>query len=137
MSVTFNGKREQGINEERYEFGDDAPYLNLSNTNAAAFLRFLGLEKLLDEYMCGEVSIPEARRAVIKARATFERKVKDHVRLEERSGHLVDGNGTTHLHRPRFISAGIDAEYFKFRLNEFANMIEWFATRGATHIHWG
>lgn len=141
MSVTFNGYRkdfDHGCDGDvmrcvkRPDAEDDIVGFNLANGNAVRFLRFLGFPSDPD----GIVTIADARRAVIRARATFDRTVGQHTREASSSGHLVI-DGVTHLDIPRVHEAGIDESYFARRLDEFAKLIEDVANEGATHIGWG
>lgn len=50
---------------------NDPRNLNLSSVNARAFLAFLDLDSGDD--LCGDLPLPTVRRAIIRARATFER----------------------------------------------------------------
>jgi hypothetical protein len=80
----------------------------MASANARAFLLFLRLEP--GEEPSGEVTLPEARRAVMRARATFERKVGTFTRR---------GSDTRMPGRPRVIQGGVGADYFERRLDDF------------------
>lgn len=95
--------------------------INLCNGNAGSLLGLLGLGDM--DLACGEITIPEARRAVMKARATFDSKVAKFTRDDEQ-------------HSGRMFSMGIDNKYLKRRLEEFADLVEAGAEAGATHISW-
>lgn len=69
MSVTFYGSKSDGT---RVSIPFEHPaFFQLANGNAVRFLMFLGF----GDGLWGEVTLPEARRAVIRARATFDRRV--------------------------------------------------------------
>jgi hypothetical protein len=104
----------------------DAAYLNLSNTNARAFLLlFLGLAPGVD--LLGGVGMPEARRAIMRARATFDRRVARFTR---------EGSDTKRPGRCRVIEGGIDEDYFQRRLDAFERFLDAVAERGARSVYW-
>ena len=75
---------------------EDPAFLNMSNGNARAFLAFLRL--LGSDEPWGDASIPDARRAVMRARATFDRNVDNFTR---------EGSDTQRPGRCRVIEGGI------------------------------
>jgi hypothetical protein len=105
---------------------DDPAHVNMANGNARAFLSFLGLDP--GEHLDGRVSMPEARRAVMRARATFGRDVGDFTR---------EGSDRKQPGRCRVIEGGIDADYFSERLAMFERFLNAVAERGATSIWLG
>lgn len=117
MSVTFSGRTTDG----GYLRGDDELYFNLANVNARAFLGFLGIEQGQELY--GNLPIPEMRRAIIYAKATFDRRVAEYTRPTE------EGD--------RWHCQGIGDEYFERRLTAFSEHVEALAEAGATEITWG
>ena len=124
MSVTFYGRTSDGtlIAIDL----DDPAYLNLSGANARAFLGFLGVEPGAN--LSGQVGLPEARRAVIRASATFERRVCRYTRKAsntKRPGHV------------RMIEGGVNEGYFRRRLDDFEVFVGVLAERVATSICWG
>lgn len=114
----------------------DPREVNLSNMNAAAFLRFLGIDPGSEQGLCGEITVPEARRAIIRARATGDRKVGGFTRESRSYGNLVV-DGVVQLGVPRVHEQGIDESYFKRTLARFEVLVEAVAELGATHISWG
>jgi hypothetical protein len=98
----------------------------MSNANARAFLLFLGIEP--GDAPSGEVSIYEARRAVIRANATFERRVGRFVR---------QASDTKTPGMVRVIVGGIDERYFERRLADFERFLVVMIEMGATVISWG
>jgi len=114
----------------------DPREVNMSNMNAVAFLRFLGIDPGSEQGLCGEITLPEARRAIMRARATFDRKVGGFTRESRSEGNLVV-NGVVQLGVPRFHEQGIDADYIQDRLARFSVFVEAVAELGATHISWG
>src|SRR5947209_4317527 len=106
MSVTFSAKR---ADASRISLDIDHPaFLNISSANARAFLLFLGLVPG-DEPM-GTCTLPEARRAIMRARATFERRVE---------GFTREASDTRRPGTARAMTGGIDAHYLATRLDAF------------------
>jgi hypothetical protein len=138
MSVTFNAFREDSEGTKRIvrvsPIDDDEIGMNLANDNARSFLGFLGIDA--GEYLDGIVDMPTAKRAIIRARATFEQRVDRYSRPEEKSGHVVI-DGVPQLHIPRVVIGGISADYFGRRLDMFVALVEGADKLGATHIGWG
>jgi hypothetical protein len=124
MSVTFHGRRPDG-HVVALDIGD-AAYMNLASANARAFLLFIGLEPSDD--LTGEVAIPEARRAIMRARATFDRRVGRYTR---------DASDTKKPGCVRVIEGGIDEDYVARRLDDFETFLDAVSLREATSICWG
>ena len=62
MSVSFGHDK---------AFEDEMPaecFLNISNMNAVAFFTLLGVDSHNDDGFCGSMTLPEARRAIMRAR---------------------------------------------------------------------
>jgi hypothetical protein len=123
MSVSFYGltREQQPVMLDP----DDSGYLNMASSNARVFLEFLGLEPGVEP--SGETTIPLARRAIMRARATFERNVKNFVREE---------SDTKRPGQCRVIEAGLPPEYFSLRLDSFEKFLNVVAEKGATSIYW-
>lgn len=102
---------------------DHPAHVNIANGNAVALLGLLGLGDELQ----GEVSLPEARRAVIRARALFDRRAVGLTRG------LADTKGPGHA---RVIVAGIDDNYLWRRLADFDRFVMFVAEKGAVSIYW-
>jgi hypothetical protein len=115
----------------------DPRNVNLANTNARAFLSFLGLGDGEDLY--GSVPIPEVRRAIMRARATFHQRAHAFVRRCEivHASPRVNHDGTVELRPVRVHIAGIDEEYLMRQLDRLGVLVEALAGRGATHLGWG
>jgi hypothetical protein len=132
MSVTFYGRKADGkqvdlsVPGQEGEYGEDllTPFFNLANGNARSFLTFLGLPA--DEYLEGEATVPECRRAIIAARATFDRKVDHHTR---------PATDTKRPGQVRVIDRGTDRDYYR-RIVEFETFVLTLAENGATTIYW-
>jgi hypothetical protein len=123
VSVSFYGRTRD---DQRVSLAiDDPAYLNLANGNARSFLEFLGINP--GEEPFGEVTMPEARRAVIRARATFKRRAHKFTREE---------SDTQRPGRPRVIVAGIDEDYLARRVDDFERFLNAVGDRGAASIYW-
>lgn len=123
MSVSFYGKSADGA---AIMLDIEHPaYLNMNSANARTFLLFLGLEPGDEPY--GECSMPEARRAVIRARATFERKA---------GGFTRKGSDTKRPGQPRVITGGVDEDYLALRLDSFEKFLNVIASKSAVSIYW-
>jgi hypothetical protein len=119
MSVTFGGAGPVSRSRVRE--------MNLSNMNARAFLHFLlGFDP---SDLFGELPIPDARRLVIRARATFADRALLFVRESRDSG------GGANL--ARYIEQGIDLDYFAARLDQFESLLVALQKAGSTHVTWG
>ncbi len=124
VSVTFYGKRSNGT-PVALDVGD-ANWLNFSSSNARAFLQFIGLEPGYGPD--GEASLPEVRRAVIRARNTFGRRALRFGR---------PATDTQMSGRCRVIVGGIDEAYFERRLGDFERFVDAVVLKGAVAIYWG
>lgn len=81
MSIIFYGKRANGV-VLRLDF-EDTGYFTLSNDDGIAFLSSLGFKPGDEFELAGEVAVPMARRAIMKARATLDRKVdREHFKIQ-------------------------------------------------------
>ena len=124
MSATFYGRTASG--QAITLDVEDPAYLNMSCGNGRAFLLFLGLEPGAEP--SGEIILPDARRAIMRARATFERRVWRCTR---------EDSDTKRPGQARVIEGGLDEDYFARRLNDFEMFVGVVAERGATSIGWG
>src|SRR5579863_7869326 len=97
-------------------------YLNLNFGNAYALLGLLGLDPG-ENYLHGEVPMPEARRGVIRARATFERKAGNFTR---------EGSDTKRPGKVRVIQGSLDEDGLARRLDAFERFLNVVADMGAT-----
>jgi hypothetical protein len=148
MSVTFTPT---GV---RVDYDDDAgSWMNLHNANARALLAALGLatpahhcdataslesmaaRSELNELL-GSCTLPEARRALLRARNTD-------LSALERPGELVYGaprqaeDGSIELRPLRCVSGGLDLEGLRRRLDDFERLVARAAALGAPGISWG
>lgn len=101
--------------------------LNLANVTAIALAGLLRIDLGGVLGLCGEITIPEARRAVMVARATFARTAPQHAVAAS------SGRGTRGA---RYHDVGVDEERLRDRLEAFARLVEAAASAGATHIVW-
>lgn len=117
---------------------EDPRHLNLANGNARVILELLRLPKNdADGDLWGEVSVPDARRALIRARATFARVAPVLVREPVQQmgvGRREDGLAEM---RTRSFVGGLDQPGMLDRLERFGVVVELLASMGATHIAWG
>jgi hypothetical protein len=121
MSITFYGQRADG---SMIRIPLDHPaHMNIANGNAIALLGLLGL----GDELHGEVSLPEARRAVIRARATFDRRAGEFKR--EPADMMRPGQA-------RVIVAGIDDNYLRRRLADFERFLLFVAEEAAVVAYW-
>ena len=123
MSVSFFGKTPEGrpIHPDPRAIG----HLNLSNENARALLLLLGTDPA--RVASGEMTLVEARRALIFARATFERRVPQFTR---------SARDTKPPGKVRVVDVGITREYLAGRLGDFERFLELVSTMGASSIAW-
>jgi hypothetical protein len=123
MSVTF-----YGLTADRRHIVldiEDPAFINTTCSNARAFLAFLAIEPGDD--LSGETSLPEARQAIVRAKATFDRTV---------SGFTREPCDTKRPGRCRVIEAGIGPDYFERRLDDFEKFLDAVAERDARSIYW-
>jgi hypothetical protein len=132
MSVTFSGLKKDdgapyGYRSVRVTNEDEhgLPRLNLSNMNARAFLTLLGLGR---EELHGAVDLPTIRRAIVRARNTFERRVAPLVREPEVS---------YGAHGARCVVGGLDEDYFRRKLDTLSEYVEDVAKAGGDTLSWG
>ncbi len=124
MSVTFNGESGKHPTLVQLNLTWEHPaFLNLNIGNAAALL---GLLKLPNE-PCGEVTMPEARRAIMQAKARFERVASDHTR---------EGSDAQQPGRARFVRGSLDENGLRVRLERFEEFVNVMDRMGAERILW-
>ena len=119
---------------------DPTDVLNWNQGNAFAVLRLLGLlpEDGDDTDMFGQVSIADARRALMVAWARFARVGPGLVREEQTTyGRPVERDGVVVLKPVRVWVGGIDLAYLSRQLQAWGETVEALAGRGATHVCWG
>lgn len=109
----------------------DGPSLNFANANGIALLRALRLGMAYT----GDLTIAEARRAIIRARAS---SLAPFVRLEEKLiGKPVErAPGVIEARPVRSFDAGLSEEGLSERIERFAAFVEASAARGAANIRW-
>jgi hypothetical protein len=123
VSVTFYARRDNG---SPIALDIEHPaYLNMASANARAFLLFLHVEP--GDEPSGEIPIHEARRAIIRARATFDRRVGSFVR---------ESSDTKRPGMVRVVVGGIDDAWFERRLADFERFLVVVGDLGATMIWW-
>lgn len=104
--------------------------------NARALLGLLGLDS---EDLCGEATLPELRRALLGARARFDRRAPAFVREErvEYGAPREDEDGVVEMRPLRLFEGGLDLAGIRRRLEELAEFVEAAAALGADLIAWG
>lgn len=117
MSVDFYAVRGDGTRV--LTRGQDL-YMNLANTNARAFLAFLGIPT--GRYLEGSCSLDVAREAVVSRRRDFDRLVAPYVRET-----VVRGYVTEH---------GASADQFRGYLDRFAALVLFAEVERASGIGW-
>ena len=117
--------------------GDEDPReMNLTSANFRAFAGLLGLP--IDEALCGELPLSDVRRAIMRARATFDRRAPAFAR-EERTTHGAprrNDDGSIELRPLRTWEGGLSADRLAGYVDRFAVLVEAYAERGATHVRW-
>ena len=117
MSVTFYGKKAD--NKPIFLEDEDPASMNISSMNAA---HICGLLVLPFEDGFGEASVPEARRAIMRAKATFDRRASKFTRETSHEG--------------RFYAQGVDEDYLFTKLNAFETFLNRVVALGAVSIYW-
>ncbi len=114
---------------------EDPRHVNWSNGNARAMFALL----CLGDELYGEAALPDVRRAILRARATFDRRAPALVRPEEvgYGAPRENEDGAIELRPVRMWSAGLDVVGIRSRLDAFERCVDTLAGRGATHINWG
>lgn len=109
----------------------DGPQLNWANDNAWRLLRALGLAA----ETTGEATMPEARRAVMRARARTD--LSGFARAEERTyGQPCEREGVVELRPVRSFGPALGEEDVRARIEQFARFVEAAEAAGATLIRW-
>lgn len=111
----------------------DRPELNLANLNATALLSALALANDFG----GQVSLADARRAVMRARARKSLAPFGFASEAVHGAPRTNEDGSIELRPLRVHSFGLDADGLKDRVERFASFVEESASRGATVIFWG
>lgn len=146
ISTMNMGEREEFC-EECYGTGvvteqnPESKDVNMSNDNANLILRILGLTKVVGNFLddgftgdlSGQTSVPEMRRAILKAlNSDLSKFVRDD-RVETTDYEL----GNIHyINMPRVYSMGVDESYFINRLNQLSELCLDAQKRGANYIYW-
>jgi hypothetical protein len=123
-----------GVDNEKVS---DLPEIDWNQGNALSLFLVLGLpveDGLPVPY--GEMTLPEARRAIMRARGRGD--LLPYAREEETQyGAPREGEGGVVELRPlRSFCQGLPVEGVKRRLNQFEQFVSESAARGATQIRW-
>lgn len=108
-----------------------APMLSLANVNARALFGVLGLPFA----EAGVVTIAEARRAVMRARARTELGAFERPAIVV-TGAPIERDGVVELRPVRARIGGLDAEMILDRVERLAELVEQGAADGATVLCW-
>lgn len=103
-----------------------------SNTNALALLEILGLEP---EYG-GSMTIPEAKRAIMRAKNRSNLKKFERQDVDIRRHRKVDDE-VTELNSPKFYSKGLSEADIKEKISQFESLVNEAESEGAKNINWG
>jgi hypothetical protein len=141
MSVNFRGvDRNRPRSTPFGEFpgdvdlGERFEFLSFASVFGRAILDLLGLAS---DDLTGSATLPEFRRALIRARSTFDRRAVDFVeptRVE--SGRPVDRGGIVELRPVRVVWGGIDIEGLDRRLALLEEFAVAAVSAGVTDIAW-
>lgn len=110
----------------------DAPTLNLSNEGTLLLFKALGL----NHDLTGDLPIPEARRAIMRARSRSDLSPFTCGPEVKYSAPRTEEDGSVVLRPLRLYSPGVDTNRMASFITRFANFVEAAVTRGATTIHW-
>lgn len=129
MGVEFYGlarsKTENGTLETRLWLSFEHPaFLSFNVGNAAAVLGLLGLQCINGGGAC---TLPEARRAIMQAKARFERKAGEFTR---------EGGDEKLPGRPRVIRGALDEDGLRMRIDRFEEFVNTMDRMGATSLYW-
>ena len=116
-----------------FEVGDPRN-VNWSNANASILFALLGV----GESLIGEAPLPDVRRGIIRARATFDTRAPKLARPDAVAygAPRTCDDGTVELRPIRMLSFGLDEEGMRTRLVAFERAVEALADLEATHIAW-
>lgn len=119
-----------GIGIEKVET-DDAPILDLANRNAEVLFKILGVDQNK-----GELTMPEARRAIIRAKS---RKSLEEFVIPEEKKHGPPREiepGIFKMKPIKYWDIGLSEEKLEDYINRFAEFVIEVSKRGATKIIW-
>ena len=134
MSVDFTISGHRPTNPSASVVAGDTGF-NLANANARALLALLAFD---DSDLFGAASLPEVRRAIIRARARLEREPSPYTRREEV---LVgpprpSSGGTIELHPVRAVIGGLSVAQLQRYLDSLALLVDEGIAQGAGSICW-
>jgi len=114
----------------------DPAWFNVCNETARALFGALGVPSGGALGMLGELPLPEARRALIRAR---NRPLAPFLRAPSivRGGPVFRGDGLIALSPLRSVDDGLSEEDLRHWLDRFGQLVEEAARRGAGSVCWG
>ncbi len=128
MGTEFSGECGSGMLAVRLGLEYEHPaFFGLNMGNASAVLGLLGLLTPPNDSQYGACTMPEARRAILQARARFERTAHEHTR---------EGSDTKRPGGARFVTKGLDEDGLKLRLDMFEEFVNTMDRMGAERIRW-
>jgi hypothetical protein len=116
------------------DLGERFEILSFASVPGRAILDLLGLA---NDELLGEATLPEFRRALIRARSTFDRRAVAFVeptRVE--TGRPAERDGVVELRPVRVVWGGIDIEGLDRRLALLEEFAVAAVSAGATEIVW-
>ena len=142
MSVYFSALNSRvlrrtpfGDRPTRLDLGERLEFVGFASVPGRAILELLGLA---NDELLGEASLPEFRRALIRARAIFDRRAPEFVE-ETRTeyGRPIERDGVVEMRPVRAIYGGVDLEGLERRLALLEDFTAVAVAAGATDINWG
>lgn len=128
MGIEFSGECGSGPTACRLGLGYEHPaHLAFNMGNASAVLGLLGLLTPPNDAQYGSCTLPEARRAILQARARFDRNTGAFVR---------EGSDTKRPGRVRVRMTGLDEDGLLLRLDAFEEFVNTMDRMGAERVRW-
>lgn len=141
MGVQFSGydaRTPHPRHPEAFAEVDVPEEFGLANDNARLVGELLGLRLEGPHGLIGAVSLPEARRAVIRARATFATRSGPLARPDRVAygPPRLESDGTVNLKPLRLFARGASVDYLAHQVDVFARLVHALEAAGATHLCW-
>lgn len=124
-----------GDRPTRLDLGERLEFVGFASVPGRAILDLLGLA---NDELLGEATLPEFRRGLILARATFSRRAKAFVQPSRvEYGRPVDRDGVVELRPVRVVYGGVDLEGLERRIALLEEFVAAAIAAGATDVAWG